>query len=207
MNTAVKRNLFIMRKNYLFNAIFMIFSIPLWSATSNPMGSLNLTIPVMTYSSIYLIEQLEDFYKYDCILNSLPVTRDEIVKAKFESILVIYLINTILTLLAHLIYSVLGVTEFMSGQMFVMGLTLSFLISMLFAAVGTVLIYKFGYAKTKLFGIIIMMLTMCSISIPLYILQKSNLVQFASAVFLILGITAYVVSKKFALKIYAEKEF
>jgi len=207
MNIAVKRNLFIMRKNYLFNAIFMILSIPLWSATSNPMGSLNLTIPVMTYSSIYLIEQLEDFYKYDCILNSLPVTRDEIVKAKFESILVIYLINTILTLLAHLIYSVLGVTEFMSGQMFVMGLTLSFLISMLFAAVGTVLIYKFGYAKTKLFGIIIMMLTMCSISIPLYILQKSNLVQFASAVFLILGITAYVVSKKFALKIYAEKEF
>lgn len=207
MNTAVKRNLFIMRKNYLFNAIFMIFSIPLWSVTSNPMGSLNITIPLMTYSSVYLIEQFEDFYKYDCILNSFPITRDEIVKAKFKSILVIYLINTILTLLAHLIYSALGVTEFMTGQMFVMGLTLSFLISMLFAAVGTVLIYKFGYAKTKLFGIIIMMLTMCSISIPLYILQKSNLVQFASAVFLILGITAYVVSKKIALKIYAEKEF
>lgn len=207
MNTAVKRNLFIMRKNYLFNAIFMIFSIPLWSVTSNPLGSLNITIPLMTYSSVYLIEQFEDFYKYDCILNSFPITRDEIVKAKFKSILVIYLINTILTLLAHLIYSALGVTEFMTGQMFVMGLTLSFLISMLFAAVGTVLIYKFGYAKTKLFGIIIMMLTMCSISIPLYILQKSNLVQFASAVFLILGITAYVVSKKFALKIYAEKEF
>lgn len=207
MNTAVKRNLFIMRKNYLFNAIFMIFSIPLWSATSNPMGSLNLTIPLMTYTSIYLIEQFEDFYKYDCILNSFPITRDEIVKSKFKSILVIYLINTILTLLTHLIYSLLGVTEFMSGQMFGMGLTLSFLISMLFAAVGTVLIYKFGYAKTKLFGIIIMMLTMCSISIPLYILQKSNLVQFASAVFLILGITAYVVSEKFALKIYAEKEF
>ena len=207
MNIIVKRNLFIMRKNYIFNAIFMIFSIPLWSATSNPMGSLNITIPLMTYSSIYIIEQLEDYYKYDCILNSLPITRDEVVKAKFETIIVIYLINTVLTLITHLIYSVLGVTEFMSGQMFVMGLTLSFLISMLFAAVGTVLIYKFGYAKTKLFGIIIMMLIMCSISIPLYILQKNNLVQFASAIFLILGITAYVLSKKFALKIYAEKEF
>lgn len=207
MNIIVKRNLFILRKNYLFNVIFMIFSIPLWSVTSNPMGSLNLTIPLMTYSSIYLIEQLEDFYKYDCILNSFPITRDEIVKAKFATIIVIYLVNTVLTLLTHLLYSLLGVTEFMSGQMFVMGLSLSFLISMLFAAVGTVLMYKFGYAKTKLFGIIIMMVTMCSISIPLYILQKSNLVQFASAIFLILGITAYVVSKKFALKIYAEKEF
>lgn len=207
MNTIVKRNLFILRKNYLFNVIFMIFSIPLWSVTSNPMGSLNLTIPLMTYSSIYLIEQLEDFYKYDCILNSFPITRNEIVNAKFATIIVIYLVNTVLTLLTHLLYSLLGVTEFMSGQMFVMGLSLSFLISMLFAAVGTVLMYKFGYAKTKLFGIIIMMVTMCSISIPLYILQKSNLVQFASAIFLILGITAYVVSKKFALKIYAEKEF
>lgn len=207
MNRALKRNLFIMKKNYLFNVIFMIFSIPLWSATSNPMGSMNLTIPLMTYTSIYLIDQLEDFYKYDCILNSLPITRDEIVKAKFLSIIVIYLINTILTLLTHLIYSILGVTEFISGQMFVMGIALSFLISMIFAAVGTVLICKFGYAKAKLFGIIIMMLIMTTISIPIYILQRSNLVQFASAVFLILGITAYVVSEKFALKIYSEKEF
>lgn len=207
MNRALKRNLFIMKKNYLFNVIFMIFSIPLWSATSNPMGSMNLTIPLMTYTSIYLIDQLEDFYKYDCILNSLPITRDEIVRAKFLSIIVIYLINTVLTLLTHLIYSILGVTEFISGQMFVMGIALSFLISMIFAAVGTVLICKFGYAKAKLFGIIIMMLIMTTISIPIYILQKSNLVQFASAVFLILGITAYVVSEKFALKIYSEKEF
>jgi hypothetical protein len=196
-----------MKKNYIFNIIFMIFSIPIWPATSNPMGSLNLTIPLMTYSSIYLIEQLEDLYKYDCIINSLPVTRDEIVKAKFKSIIVIYLINTVLTLITHLIYSLLGVTEFMSGQMLVMGLALSFLISMIFAAVGIVLIYKYGYAKTKLFGIAIMMVTMCSISIPLYILQRSNLVQFASAIFLILGMTSYVVSKKLALKIYAEKEF
>jgi len=207
MNKALKRNLFIMKKNYLFNVIFMIFSIPLWSVTSNPIGSMNLTIPLMTYTSIYLIDQLEDFYKYDCILNSLPITRDEIIRAKFLSIIVIYLINTVLTLLTHLIYSILGVTEFISGQMFVMGISLSFLISMIFAAVGTVLIYKLGYEKAKLFVIVIMMLIMTTISIPIYILQSSNLVQFASVVFLTLGITAYVVSEKFALKIYAEKEF
>ena len=207
MNTALKRNLFIMRKNYFFNAMFMIFSIPLWTVTSNPIGSLNLTIPLMTYTSIYIIEQYEDLYKYDCILNSLPITRDEIIRAKFKSIIVIYLINTILTLITHLIYSLLGVTEFMSGQMFIMGLSLSFLMSMIFAAVGTVLICKFGYAKTRLFGIVLMMLIMSTISIPLYILQKSNLVQFASAIFLILGITAYIISKHYALKIYAEKEF
>jgi len=207
MNIALKRNLFIMRKNYFLNIFFMIFSVPLWTVTSNPVGSLNLTIPLMTYTSVYIVEQLEDFYKYDCILNSLPITRDEIVKAKFKSILVIYVINTVLTLITHFIYSVLGVTEFMSGQMFIMGLSLSFLISMIYAALGTALICKFGYEKIKLYGIIIMMITMCTISIPLYILQVSNLMQIASAVFLILGIATYLVSKKFTLKIYAEKEF
>lgn len=207
MNPALKRNLFIMQKNYFFNALFMIFSIPLWTVTSNPIGSLNLTVPLMTYTSIYIIEQYEDLYKYDCMLNSLPVTRDEVVNAKFTSIIVIYLINTILTLITHLIYSFIGITEFMSGQMFMMGLSLSFLMSMIFAAVGTVLIFKFGYTKTRLFGIFLMMLIMSTISIPLYILQKSNLVQFSSAVFLVLGTAAFIISKQFALKIYAEKEF
>lgn len=207
MNPALKRNLFIMRKNYFFNAVFMIFSIPLWTVTSNPIGSFNLTIPLMTYTSIYIIEQYEDLFKYDSILNSLPVTRDEIVNAKFKSIVVIYLINTIMTLITHLIYSLLGVAEFMSGQMFIMGLSLSFLMSMIFAAVGTVIIMKFGYAKAKVFGTVVMMLVMTTISIPLYILQKTNLLQFASIVLFILGIAAFFISKHYALKIYAEKEF
>lgn len=207
MNPALKRNLFIMRKNYFFNAIFMIFSIPLWTVTSNPIGSFNLTIPLMTYTSIYIIEQYEDLFKYDCILNSLPVTRDEIVGAKFKSIIVIYFINTILTLVTHLIYSLLGVTEFMSGQMFIIGLSLSFLMSMIFAAVGTLIIFKFGYTKARLFGMVFMMLIMTTISIPLYILEKSNLLQFASIVLLAVGITTFFISRHYSFKIYAEKEF
>lgn len=207
MNSALKRNLFIMKKNYLYNVMFMVFSIPLWTITSNPLGSLNLTIPLMTYTSINIIEQLEDYYKYNSILNSLPITRDEIVKAKFKSILVIYIVNTVFTLITHFIYSILGVTEFISGQMFIMGLSLSFLISMIYAAIGTVLICKFGYYKIKLYAIIMVMLTMATISIPMYILQGSSLIPLTSAIFLILGIMVYFISQKYTLKLYAEKEF
>lgn len=207
MNISLKRNLFIMRKNYLFNILFMILSIPLWTVTSNPIGSLNMTIPIMTYTSVYILEQLEEFYNYDCILNSLPITRDEIVRSKFKAILLIYIINTVLTLITHLIYSTLGVTQFMTGQMFMLGLSLSFLLSMIYAAIGTALICRFGYLKIKFFAVILMMITMSTISIPLYILKGSNLMPFISVIFLILGITSYLFSLKFTLKTYADKEF
>nr|WP_312577310.1 ABC-2 transporter permease [Sedimentibacter sp.] len=207
MNIALRRNLFIMRKNYFINIIFMIFSIPLWTVTSNPLGSLNLTIPLMTYTSVHIMEQLEDYYKYDGILNSLPINRNEIVKAKFESVLMIYIINTVLTLLTHFIYSVLGVTEFITGEMFLLGLSLSFLISMIFGAVGIALISKFGYEKSKLFGIIAMVIIMSTISIPLFILKGSILIPVISLILMALGITAYVISLKLTLKIYSEKEF
>ena len=207
MSIALRRNLFIMRKNYFINIIFMIFSIPLWLITSNPLGSLNLTIPLMTYTSVYTMEQLEDFYKYDCILNSLPVTRDEIVEAKFKSTLLIYIINTALTLITHFIYSILGVTDFITGEMFLLGLSLSFLLSMIYGAVGIALISKFGYEKIKLFGVLMMVIIMCTISIPLFILQGSALIPFISLIFIIIGIIAYVISLKFTMKTYAEKEF
>lgn len=207
MNSALKRNLFIMKKNYLYNIMFMIFSIPLWTITSNPIGSLNLTIPLMTYTSVNIIAQLEDYYKFDSILNSLPITRDEIVKAKFKSILLIYIVNTVLTLITHLIYSKLGVTKFITGQMFMMGLSLSFLISMIYAAVGTALTYKFGFEKIKLYAIIMVMITMSTISIPMYMLQGSNLIPLTSAIFSGLGIVVYLISQHYTLKIYSEKEF
>lgn len=207
MSIALRRNLFIMRKNYLINILFMIFSIPLWLVTSNPLGSLNLTIPLMTYTSVYTMEQLECYYKYDCILNSLPIIRDEIVKAKFESVFIIYIINTALTLITHLIYSILGVTEFITGEMFLFGLSLSFLISMIYGAVGIALISKFGYEKIKLFGVIMMLLIMISVSIPLFILKGSVLIPIISLILIALGITAYAISLKITLKIYSEKEF
>lgn len=207
MSNTLKRNLFIMRKNYLTNVIFMIFSIPFWTITSNPLGSMNLTIPLMTYTSINIIEQLEDYYNYDCILNSLPVTREDIVRAKFESIIIIYLVNTALTLTAHLVYSALGVTEFITGQLFLMGLSMSFMISMIYAAAGTALICKYGYSKTKLYAAIMVLLTMATISIPIYMLRGSGMMLLSSAVSFAFGIAVYFVSQKFTMKIYCQKEF
>jgi len=207
MCVALRRNLFIMRKNYLTNILFMIFSIPLWTFTSNSLGFMNLTIPLMTYTSVYMMEQLEDLYKYDCILNSLPIKRDEIVKAKFKSVLIIYIINTALTLITHFIYSILGVTDFINGEIFLLGLSISFLISMIYGAVGIVLISKFGYEKVKLFGILMMLIIMCTISIPLYMLQGSVLIPLISLIFIMLGIASFVISLKNTIKIYDAKEF
>lgn len=207
MNVALRRNLFIMRKNYLMNILFMIFSIPLWTFTSNSLGFMNLTIPLMTYTSVYIVEQLEDLYKYDCILNSFPIKRNEIVKAKFKAVIIIYVINTALTLITHFIYSTLGVTDFVNGEMFLLGLSISFLISMIYGAVGIALISKFGYEKIKLFGILMMLIIMSTISIPLYMLQGSVLIPLMSLIFIIIGITSYVISLKATIKIYDAKEF
>ncbi len=207
MSIVVKRNLFIMRKNYWINIIFMVFSVPLWTVTSNPLGSLNLTIPLMTYTSVYIIEQLEDFHKYDCILNSLPIGRYDIVKAKFVSMLMIYVINTALTLITHCVYSFIGITEFITGEMFILGLSLSFLLSMVYGAASIALISKYGYEKVKLFGIIIMIIIMSTIGIPLYFLSGNSSILLISLLFAIFGITVYIISFKSTQKIYMQKEF
>lgn len=207
MNNALKRNLFIMKKNYMYNLIFMIISIPLWTITSNTLGSFNLTIPLMTYTSVNVMEQLESYYRHDIILNSLPVTRDEIIRAKFNSILIIYLVNVVLVLITHTIYSMFGVTQFIAGKMFILGMSLSFLYTMIYCAIGIAMIYKYGYDKLKIYSAVMVMITMCTVSIPMYLLSGSNLTTLLSAIFLILGTAIFIMSLKHTLKIYKDKEF
>ncbi len=207
MNNALKRNLFIMKKNYMYNLMFMIISIPLWTITSNTLGSFNLTIPLMTYTSVNVVEQLESYYRYDLILNSLPVTRYEIIKAKFNSILIIYLVNVVLVLITHTTYSMFGVTQFIEGKMFILGMSLSFLYTMIYCVIGIALIYKYGYDKLKLYSAVMVMITICTVSIPVYMLNGSDLITLLSAILLIIGAVIYIISLKHTLKIYKDKEF
>lgn len=206
MNAPLKRNLILLWKNYRFNIFFLLFSIPIWTVSGIPMGSFSLTIPIMTYSAVTIMEQLEEYYKYGSILNSLPVTRSEVVKAKFHSILLIYLFNTVITLTVNLIYSLLGLTEFVRAEMFAVGLSLSFFSSMVYGAAVTALICKFGYGKIKLYTIIIYALTMGINTPVIYVLEKSNFKGLVSAVFIVSGIIVYLVSQQLSLKIYAQKE-
>lgn len=207
MNKAVKRNLYIMIKNYFFNIVFLILSVPLWGITSNNIGGMTLTIPIMTYTSISIIEQYEELYNYDCILNSLPISRYDIVKSKFKSIFIIYLINTVLTLVTELGYSMLGVKEFIPANMYILGISLSFLLSMIYGAGAVFIICKFGYGKLKTFGIILMLIIMSTLSIPLYILHNGNYILQASTIIIILGAAVYFILQKYTIKIYYEKEF
>lgn len=207
MNKALKRNLYIMHKNYLFNIVFMIISIPFWGITSNHLGGMTLTVPMMTYSSVSIIEQFEELYNYNCILNSLPISRIEIVKSKFSSVLIIYFLNTILTLITELIYRILGVTEFVSFEMYILGIALSFLLSMIYGAGGTALVSRVGYGKLKIFGIILLLITMSTVTIPLFLLQNSNYILQVSAIFIIIGVVLYFIFQKYTMKVYLDKEF
>jgi hypothetical protein len=196
-----------MFKNYFFNIVFLILSVPLWSITGNNIGGMILTIPIMTYSSISIIEQYEELYNYDCILNSLPISRYDIVKSKFKSVFMIYLFNTVLTLAIELGYSMVGVKGFMSADMYILGISLSFLLSMTYGAGAVFIICRFGYGKLKAFGIILMFIIMTTLSIPMYILQNGNYILQVSAVIIALGTAAYFIFQKYTIKIYSEKEF
>lgn len=208
MNKAVKRNLYVMLKNYMFNIIFAIVSIPIWGITYNQIGGIVFAVPIMTYVSFSILEQYEELYNYDRILNSLPISRVDIVEAKFKSMFIIYLINTVFTVVVDLVYSMMGLKEFITANMYILGISMSFLLAMAYGAVGISIVCKFGYNKLKIFGFFIIMIAMIVINIIIFILQQNNYtILISSAILIFLGIVLYFVCKRYTVKNYLNKEF
>jgi ABC-type transport system involved in multi-copper enzyme maturation permease subunit len=114
-----------------------------------------------TTAVVYLLIQYsfayEDKNKSDIMLNSLPVSRKEIVLAKYLSIFVYLGLAVLAYMVATLLVSAIKIpirVEFLSLQ----GITISLLLVSLMSSIYLPIIFRIGYLRAKMFNMVLFLL-------------------------------------------------
>lgn len=125
VKTAIKHNLLLLQKIHPAYVVSILFIIILW--IKNGSSLFIVVIPVITTLSIIAIESF-DGKIYDTLF-SLPITRKETAKAKFLTLLIVYVITTLFILTLHYISVLNGTTKLIENLPFILELSLTFPLS------------------------------------------------------------------------------
>ncbi|WP_291579921.1 ABC-2 transporter permease [Clostridium sp. UBA6640] len=183
-------------------------------------GGAYIMIPMMI-SYVYLLGGLshDDKNNSEFLLNSLPVSRDSIVYAKYLSVIIFSAIAIVLTMGGIFIMSSIGVGK-MTGNMGIEDIVGFLFGIMIFMAISFPLYFKYGYAKLRYLNVVIFMLFLV---VPMiiklindnnnsFILSiKEKLLSLSDTqigiVIICMALLIYLLSLVLSLNIYKKKEF
>lgn len=186
-------------------------------------GGAYIMIPMMI-SYVYLLGGLghDDKNNSEFLLNSLPVSRDSIVYAKYLSVIIFSAIAIVLTMGGIFIMSSIGVGK-MTGNMGIEDICGFLFGIMIFMAISFPLYFKYGYAKLRylnvgifmLFLVAPMIIKLINDNINLnnsFILSiKEKLLSLSDTqigiVIICMALLIYLLSLVISLNIYKKKEF
>ncbi|WP_291564230.1 MULTISPECIES: ABC-2 transporter permease [unclassified Clostridium] len=182
-----------------------------------------IMIPMML-SYTYLLGGLgqDDKNNSEFLLNSLPVSRDSIVYAKYLSVIIFSAIAIVLTMGGIFIMSSIGLSK-MTGNMRVENIVGFLFGIMIFMAINFPLYFKYGYAKLRYFNFGIFILFLISPIIikflkdninfnsPFMLSMRTKLLSLSDTqigIFIIcMALFIYLLSLVISLNIYKKKEF
>lgn len=191
MEKAIKRNLLLISRKYIiFILLLIIFFLS---------DAFIIAIPIITFIAILSIEE---FYKnkYNIIF-SMPITRTEFAKAQYKTLLLVFGVTVMITLGLYAITVIVGINEPKPPIIFLLELSLCFMISMIIGGIGIV-----AGNKLSVFHILIILFVIDNLDIPTYIVQNEILTILISIIFLVIGRFAYILTKENVLRIYTEME-
>ncbi len=145
--SLVKKD-FILLKKYLLFLIAVAIGEPIFIMTKQNFSgagffSFFITVLFLEYMLFSMVSMSEEKYKVSVLLCSTPYTRNILVRAKYLSILVTFI-------LAYIIYTVTAfVAPIGMEKLNIFTLGMSLLIITIFFGVIIPLQYKFGYEKTR----------------------------------------------------------
>lgn len=125
VKTAIKHNLLLLKRISPAYIVFMAFIIGLWIKDST--GLFIIVIPAITSLSMFTMESF-DCKTYDTLF-SLGIIRKEFAKAKFLTLLIVYVITTLFILTLHYISVLNGTTKLIENLPFILELSLTFPLS------------------------------------------------------------------------------
>lgn len=155
MLNLILKDLLVQKKSILFALCYCFFLVFAFQ-------SLEGAAPVAaTTAIVYLLTQYsfayEDKNKSEIMLNSLPISRKDIVLAKYLSIFLYIGLAMVAYMFATLIVMAIKIpikVQFISLQ----GITITLFLVSLMASLYLPIIFKFGYLKAKMFNMVMFLL-------------------------------------------------
>ena len=186
-------------------------------------GGAYVMIPMML-SYMYLLGGLgqDDKNNSEVLLNSLPVSRENIVYAKYLSVIIFSVIAIVLTIGGIFIMSSIGIGKMAGGIN--IGDIASFLFGiMVLMSINFPLYFKYGYGKLRYFNFGIFMLFLISpiilkflkdnidLNNSFILSMKARLLSLSDTqigiIIICIALSIYLISLAISLNIYKKKEF
>lgn len=207
MLQMIKKDFFINRKLVWFYLLYSLLFATVW----NSGGSLIAITGFCTMMLISTTMSVEEKYKSNCLLQTLPIKRTHIVGAKYIVGIITYFI--VLVIHSCFCYAV----QFIPNQDYpfyeivnIVTISFSSLVSALIIAAFIPLYYKWGYTKARFLFIIAIVFIMIS-STGFLTFAMPFLINAATAVRVVLiyaaSVLALFISYKISLMIYTNTDF
>ena len=158
MLNLIIKDILVQKKTLLFSlgyCFFLVFAFQTMEGVTPVAATTAVVYLLIQYSFAY-----EDKNKSDIMLNSLPVSRKEIVLAKYLSIFVYLGLAVLAYMVATLLVSAIKIpirVEFLSLQ----GITISLVLVSLMSSIYLPIIFRIGYLRAKMFNMILFLLFFC----------------------------------------------
>lgn len=201
MKKLFNRNLFLIKKNIYLYIFFLLTIIIMFFLKKDAFFFFAFFIPAITLILIAAIEEY-DANSYKTTF-SMPIIRDEFAKVKTLTFLLIFGVNTAVSLITYIIGVLLGKVEILPFSLLVLGLSFAFLLTMIFGGI----ILTVGDKRPNFIYVILFIIIFDNMNIPSLVLGNDILTYLISAIFLVIGRTAYVIAKENILRICLEMEF
>ena len=200
MKKLFRRNLFLIKRKIHLYIFYLLTIMVMLFLKKDAFSFLVFFITAMTLISLAAIEEY-DANNYKTTF-SMPIIRDEFAKAKALTLLLIFGVNTALSLATYIIAALLGKVAIIPFSSLVLGLSFAFLLSMIFGGIALIKRDKglFPYA-------VVFIIIFDNMNIPSLVFGNNILIYLISAIFLAIGKTAYVIAKENILRICLEMEF
>ena len=132
MKAAIKHNLLLLKRVKPALILLIIFLIGIYIKKGT--GLFIIVIPTVVIMSVFTMENI-DREKYSTLF-SLPITRAEFAKAKFMTLLIIYVVAMLFTLTLYFFSVLIGITKAIDIIPFMLELVITFPFSILLGGIG-----------------------------------------------------------------------
>ncbi|MFY9176183.1 MAG: ABC-2 transporter permease [Caldicoprobacterales bacterium] len=155
MLNLILKDLLVQKKSLLFAlgyCFFLVFAFQSMEGTAPVAATIAVVYLLIQYSFAY-----DDKNKSEIMLNSLPISRKDIVLAKYLSVLLYIGLATVAYMFATLVIKMINIplkVQFLSLQT----ISISFFIVSLMASFYLPVVLKYGYLKSKMFNIVMFLL-------------------------------------------------
>lgn len=203
------RNLYIVKKNSLSSIFLIIFFIVLFKFKGSSTDMIVLVLPLISYVLLSTVAWEDDLQEYDIILNSMPVTREDVINGKFRLFIVYTFINLAVLLAIHLLIKLFTNEGYMNIYNSIFYSSISFFVSTLIGSLYNFIVIKYGYEKSRIISIIIVY----SLAFPYVdVLANINInnnfyLCIISVICILFSFIIYCMFKRICIKIYQLKEF